>query len=62
MKMIAEYLDNALKFERMAADESHPKLKAQFERQALAYRKLATERASKLNLPAPPPAVLDSRD
>jgi hypothetical protein len=30
MKMIAEYLDYALKFEQMAAEESDPKLKAQF--------------------------------
>jgi hypothetical protein len=45
--MIAEYLENAIKFERLAADEQNPKLKADFEKQALAYRKLASERASK---------------
>jgi hypothetical protein len=54
MKMIAEYLDNAFKFERMAADELDPKLKAEIEKQALAYRKLAAERANKLGL-APSP-------
>jgi hypothetical protein len=52
--MIAEYLENALRFEGLAADEPNPKLKADLERQAVAYRKLATERASKLGLPAPP--------
>jgi hypothetical protein len=54
MKMIAEYLENAIKFERLAAEESSPKLKADFENQALTYRKLASERASKLGLPSPP--------
>jgi hypothetical protein len=54
MKMIAEYLENALKFERLAAEEHNPELKAQLEKQAIAYRKLAAERASKLGLPPPP--------
>jgi hypothetical protein len=53
MKMIAGYLENAIKFERLAVDETDPKLKTHFEQQALAYRRLATERASKLGL-APP--------
>jgi hypothetical protein len=53
--MIAEYLENALNFERMAAGENNPVLKAQFEKQAAAYRKLATDRAGKLGLPPPPP-------
>jgi hypothetical protein len=52
--MIAEYLENALRFERLAADEPNPKLKADFEKQAVAYRKLATERSIKLGLPATP--------
>jgi hypothetical protein len=54
MKMIAEYLENAIRFERLAADEPNPKLKADFEKQAAAYRKLAGERANKLGLPTPP--------
>jgi hypothetical protein len=41
MKMVAEYLEHALNFERMAAAESDPQLKANFEKQAAAYRKLA---------------------
>jgi hypothetical protein len=40
-------LDNATKFERMAARESDPTLKAEFEKQAKAYRKLAEQRARK---------------
>lgn len=42
--MIAEYLEHALQFERMAAREKNPELKAQLEKQAAAYRKLAGER------------------
>jgi hypothetical protein len=49
-----QYLENAMKFERMAAEEPAPKLKAQFEEQARAYRKLADERASRLSLALPP--------
>jgi hypothetical protein len=55
MKMIAEYLEHALQFERMAADEGDPQLKADLKRQAAAYRKLAAERAKKLGLQPPPP-------
>jgi hypothetical protein len=55
--MIAEYLDYAIQFERMAADETNPAVRAQFEKQAAAYRKLASERAAKLGLPEPPPMV-----
>ncbi len=54
MKMIAEYLEHALQFERMAAFETNAELKAQLEKQAAAYRRLAAERANKLFLPLPP--------
>jgi hypothetical protein len=54
MRMIAEYLENALQFERMAAAEVDAGLKADLERQAVAYRKLAAERAKKLGLQPPP--------
>ena len=53
--MIAEYLEHALQFERLAAEEKDAQLKADLEKQANAYRKLAEERAKKLGL-APPPA------
>jgi hypothetical protein len=42
MKMIADYLENAIKFQRMADDEkNNPKLKTALEKQAAAYQKLA---------------------
>jgi len=53
MKLVAEYLDRALQFERMAEDTSDPKLKAQFLEQCDAYRKLAAKRAAQLNAPTP---------
>jgi hypothetical protein len=58
MKMIAEYLEHALQFERLAADERDPKLKADLSRQAAAYRKLAAERAAALGLQPPPPPTV----
>ena len=54
MNLIAKYLDIAIKFERMAAQESPSKLKESFEKQAAAHRKLAAKRASKLGMPEPP--------
>ena len=54
MKMIAEYLEHALQFERLAAAETDAALRESLAKQAVAYRKLAAERAARLNLPAPP--------
>ena len=45
MKMVAEYLENALHFEQLAAAENDPELKASLIKQAEAYRKLAADRA-----------------
>jgi hypothetical protein len=53
MKLIAEYLDIANKFECFAAVEPPSKLKESFEKQAAAYRKLAEERARKLGILKP---------
>jgi len=53
MKMLAEYLDTAIKFEQMAAHEKDPKLKAELERQAASYRKLAEKRAKEYGLHMP---------
>jgi hypothetical protein len=53
MKLATEYLADAAKFERLARAERDPNLKAQLEKQALAYRKLAKERAEKLGMPLP---------
>jgi hypothetical protein len=57
--MIAEYLENAFKFEQLASDETNPTLKGDFEKQAAAYRKLAAERATKLGLETPPKRPLN---
>ena len=54
MKMLAEYLENAVQFEQMAADEKDPKLKAEFVRQAASYRKRAEKRAKEYGLNMPP--------
>jgi hypothetical protein len=45
MQRLAEYLESAHQFERLAADETNPPIKAQFEKQAEAYRKLVERRA-----------------
>jgi hypothetical protein len=52
--MIAEYLEHALQFEKMALEETDPALKLSLANQAVAYRKLADERAERLKLPRPP--------
>ena len=55
MKMIAEYLERALSFERMAASEENPTLKGDLEKLAASYRRFAEERAAKLGLSDNPP-------
>jgi hypothetical protein len=55
MKLLTEYLEHAISFERMAAEEANPEIRAQFEKQATAYRKLAASLAVKYGLPAPSP-------
>lgn len=45
MHRLAEYLENMRKFERLAAEETNPAIKAQFQKQADAYQKLAERRA-----------------
>lgn len=61
MKMLAEYLEKAIHFERMAAAEKDPKLRADLEKQAIAYRKLAGDRAKQMNVPVPPQRTEDAR-
>lgn len=53
MKLIAEYLERAHQFERMAAAEPDSRLRADFEKQAEAYHKLAEKRAKETGLPLP---------
>ncbi|MGY3447139.1 hypothetical protein ACVW17_007140 [Bradyrhizobium sp. USDA 4473] len=51
MKLLTEYIEHDLQFERLAAAESDPRLKAQFIQQAKDYRKLAADRAKRYGLP-----------
>jgi hypothetical protein len=54
VKMIAEYLEHALQFERMASEATDLGLRQSLEKQAAAYRKLARDRAARMKLPPPP--------
>jgi hypothetical protein len=51
--MIAEYVEHALQFELLAAHEKNPQLKADLEKQAAAYRKLAADRAKEIGSEPP---------
>jgi len=53
VKLIAEYLDRGMQFERMAGDTQDPKLRDQLLQQCGAYRKLATKRARQLGATSP---------
>jgi hypothetical protein len=59
--MIAEYLEHALQFERLAANERNPALKVDLEKQAATHRRLAAERARKSGLD-PPAGTIDGSD
>jgi hypothetical protein len=51
LQLIAEYLEHAFQFERMAAEATDPKLKESLKGQAAAYHKLAEKRAAQIKLP-----------
>jgi hypothetical protein len=53
MLKLAEYLENVRRFERLAAEEINPVIKAKFEEQAESYRKLAERRARLLEAANP---------
>jgi hypothetical protein len=62
MKLVTEYLEQAVHFEGMADQEADEKLKAKLLEQADAYFKLAEKRACQLGLPPPQrPARADAR-
>ena len=54
MKMAIECLEQALHFERLAEAETNAAFKEALLAQAVAYRKLAAERAASLAVPVPP--------
>jgi hypothetical protein len=51
MKLVADYLADAIKFERLAAEEEKPDIRKRLKKQAAAFRALAAKRAKKLGLP-----------
>jgi hypothetical protein len=53
MERIVDYLERALVFDRLAAEETNPDLKAEFEKQASAYREIAANRARALGVELP---------
>ena len=53
MKLIADYLENARKFEELAAAERTEAARVQLLDQASAYYKLAAKRAKALNIELP---------
>ena len=53
MKLVTEYLEQAVHFERMAEQEADEELKAKLLEQANAYFNLAEKQARELGLPPP---------
>jgi hypothetical protein len=53
MKLVAEYVADAVKFQHLAAREKNPEVRAQLEQQAAAYKALAAQRAKAMGIPAP---------
>ncbi len=48
MKLVTEYLENAVHFECLAAETKGQNLKAELEKQAIAYYQLAAKRAEEI--------------
>jgi hypothetical protein len=55
VKMLTEYLERAIEFEKLAASEENGAFKAQLLKQAADYRRLAAKRAMEYGLPMPSP-------
>jgi hypothetical protein len=53
VKLVTEYLADAIKFDQMADDATDVALKTSFRKQAAEYRKLALKRAKQLGMPPP---------
>jgi hypothetical protein len=53
MKLITEYIADAVNFERLAAVETNPEFRTELEKQAAAYRRLAAHRAKQIGVPPP---------
>ena len=60
MKLVVEYLHDAVRLEHLAASEPNPEVSGALKQQAAVYRRMAEERAKKMGLPPPdmlPPDV-----
>jgi hypothetical protein len=53
MKQLADYLEQTIRFEAMAARELNPKLRSRYQEQADTYRLLADKLATDLGLRIP---------
>jgi hypothetical protein len=53
MKLVTEYLERVVEFERMANEATDPKLRAGLNKQADAYFRLAVDRAKATGQPVP---------
>ena len=53
LKVLIQYLDHVVTFERLAIEEPNRELKTAFVNQARSYRELAAKCAEKLGLPTP---------
>jgi hypothetical protein len=60
MKLLLEYIEHALQFERLAAEEPDPETKPEYARLAKDYRRLAAERCERYGLPPPSPPAPSS--
>lgn len=54
MKLVTEYLERVVEFDRMAAEASDRILKSSLKKQADDYYNIAVERARKTGQPVPP--------
>jgi hypothetical protein len=61
MKRVIDYLERAIVFDRLAAEEGNPAFKVKFEEQAAAYRKVAANRAERLGVELPDAPVIPAR-
>jgi hypothetical protein len=62
MKLVTDYLQDAINFERLAAEAEDGPFKQSLLKQAGAYRKLAAQRAASMGVPLPPDSITKRDD
>jgi hypothetical protein len=60
MKMLTEYLQRAVEFEKLAANERNKHFRADLLKQAALYQKLAYKHAERSGLPMPSPPKISN--